>query len=413
MLKLFSSFLMLCLIIGSIQWAGSSVYSTVKITQNLSPSEQLLVESGNKFGFKLFKKIVEEEKNKNVFISPLSISMALGMVYNGANGTTKDAIQETLELTGLSFQEVNESYKTLINSVTRLDSKVLFKIANSIWYRTELSLVKEFINLNKVYYNAQVKGLDFNDPNALKLINGWVSDATGGKIKEIVDTIDPLTVMFLINAIYFKGNWAFEFEKTLTEDDFFNLSDESKKPSKMMTQNGLFDYFETENFQAIDLPYEDDKFSMMVLLPRPGKSVDLLVAEFNQLSWGQWLNRFSEQQGTLQLPKFTLEYELTLNDILKALGMSIAFDPSRADFTPMNKGAERLYINKVKHKTFIEVNEEGTEAAAVTSVEMVLASLGPYPFFIMRVDRPFLFVIRENHSQSILFMGKIVEPLLK
>ena len=337
MLKLFSLFLMLCIIVGSIQWTGSSACSTEKITQNLSPGEQLLVESGNKFGFKLFKKIVGEEKNKNVFISPLSISMALGMVYNGADGTTKDAIRETLELIGLSFQEVNESYKTLINLLTRLDSKVLFKIANSIWYRTELSLVKEFINLNKVYYNAEVKGLDFNDPNALKLINGWVSDATGGKIKEIVNTIDPLTVMFLINAIYFKGNWAFEFEKTLTEDDFFNLSDESKKPSKMMTQNGLFDYFETEDFQAIDLPYEDDKFSMMVLLPRPGKSVDLLVREFNQVSWGQWVNRFSKQQGTLQLPKFTLEYELTLNDVLN---LSLT---AKCDFKPFESLQPFLY----------------------------------------------------------------------
>lgn len=178
-----------------------------------------------------------------------------------------------------------------------------------------------------------------------------------------------------------------------------------------MIQNGTFKYFEAEDFQAIDLPYGNGKFSMTIFLPRLGKSVDSLVAEFNQENWNQWVNSFSGQQGTLQLPKFTLEYELTLNDILKALGMSIAFDPSQADFVRMYKGPERLYISKVKHKTFVEINEEGTEAAAVTSVEMKCTSV--FPSCLMRVDRPFVFTIRENHSQTILFMGKIVEPILK
>ena len=411
MLKLLNFVLMLCIIVGSIQWVESPAWSAEKITQKLSVSEQRLVESGNRFGFKLFKEVIREEKNKNVFISPLSVSMALGMAYNGASGTTKDAIQETLELSDLSLQEMNESYKSLIDSLTRLDSKVLFKIANSIWYRMELSFVKEFMDLNRIYFNAQVKGLDFKDPNAPKVINGWVDETTSGKIKEIVDTIDPLTVMFLINAIYFKGNWACEFERKLTEDDFFTLPDGSKKPCKMMIQNGTFKYFETEDFQAIDLPYGNGKFSMMIFLPRLGKNVDSLVAEFNQENWNQWISSFSKQQGILQLPKFTLEYELTLNDILKALGMSIAFDPSQADFARMYKGPERLYISKVKHKTFVEVNEEGTEAAAVTSVEMKCTSV--FPSCLMRVDRPFIFAIRENHSQTILFMGKIVEPILK
>jgi serine protease inhibitor len=401
--------LLVCLCSGFMQCSTRSVPTKHQTSRELTASERHLVESDNEFGLKLFREIIKEEKNSNVFISPLSVSMALGMTYNGANGETQKAMAEALELSGLTLQEVNESYQSLIELLRGLDPKVRFQIANSIWFRQELSFEKEFIDLNKTYFNAQVKGLNFSDPNAAKTINAWVDENTNGKIKEIVDDpIDPLLVMFLIDAIYFKGTWTYEFDENLTKDDLFTLPDGSKKACKMMTQEGEFQYFENADFQAIDLPYGDGDFSMTIFLPRPQNDIDSLITEFNQENWNRWINSFSKREGTLQLPKFTLEYELKLNEVLKALGMAVAFDPLQADFTKMYKGPDNLFISKVKHKTFAKVNEEGTEAAAVTSVEMELTSVGP----LMRVDRPFIFMIRENKSQTILFIGKIVEPTL-
>jgi serine protease inhibitor len=214
--------------------------------------------------------------------------------------------------------------------------------------------------------------------------------------------------MFLINAIYFKGIWTYQFDKKLTKDDWFTLPDSSKKPCKMMTQDGEFQYFENADFQAIDLPYGNGDFSMTIFLPHSQKDIDSLIAEFNQDNWNKWINSFYKHEVMIEFPKFTLEYELILNNTLKALGMEIAFNPDLADFTKMYKGPESLFISQVKHKTFVQVDEEGTEAAAVTSVEIAMTSAPPW----MRVDRPFVFVIRENKSQTILFIGKIVEPTI-
>jgi serine protease inhibitor len=402
--------LLLCVCLGVLGCSKNSVSADPKGWRELTASEKSLVESGNQFGLKLFKEIIKEEKDKNVFVSPLSVSMALGMAYNGANGETQQAMQKTLELNGLTIQEVNQSYKSLIDLLAGLDPKVKFQIANSIWYRQQFSFEKEFIDLNKKYFNAEVKGLDFSDPNAAKTINGWVDKNTNGKIKEIVDSpIDPLTVMFLINAIYFKGFWTYQFDKKLTKDDWFILPDSSKKACKMMSQKAKSQYFENADFQAIDLPYGNGDFSMTIFLPHPQKNIDSLIAEFNQDNWNKWINNFSKHEVMIEFPKFTLEYELILNNTLKALGMEIALNPDLADFTKIYRGPENAYISKVKHKTFVQVDEEGTEAAAVTSVGIAMTLAPPW----MRVDRPFVFVIRENKSQTILFMGKIVEPTLK
>lgn len=376
--------------------------------RDLTVLEKRLVESDNKFGFKLFKEIIKEEKDKNVFISPLSVSMALGMTLNGANGETRAAMEQTLEFTGMTTEEINQSYKSLIELLAQLDPEVIFQIANSIWYRQGMTFEEEFINLNRTFFNALVRALDFGDPNSVNIINDWVKENTNGKIEKIIERIDPGIVMFLINAIYFKGTWTYEFDKELTQDDSFTLPGGSQKACKMMIQTGGFNYFENNDFQAIDLPYGKGQFRMTIFLPRGSKDVDSLVEEFDAQNWNTWLASFSPDSVTLQLPRFKLEYEIKLNDVLNALGMGIAFVPGRADFTMMYKPGG-LWIDYVKHKTYVEVTEEGTEAAAVTVVAIRDSAGGPEIKF-MRVDRPFVFVIRENHSQTILFMGKIVEP---
>ncbi len=367
-----------------------------------------LVDSDNRFGIKLFKEIVEEEGDTNIFISPLSVSMALGMTYNGADGTTKQAMEKTLELSGLTVEEINLSYKNLIRLLTELDPKVRFGIANSIWYRDSTALPEqEFLDVCVEYFDALVRGLDFNDPFAADTINAWIDEKTDGKIQKIVNApISPLTMMFLINAIHFKGTWTYQFDPNDTQDDLFKRSSGTSVTCKMMEQRGFFKYYAGRGFHAVDLPYGDGSFSMTVFLPYWGGDVDDLVARLDPDSLDYWLGCFSSDSGDVYLPRFKLEYGLTMNRVLTALGMGIAFDPA-ADFSKMYKNVD-VWIDSVKHKTFVEVNEEGTEAAAVTVVEM---TLGPQPpGFWFRVDCPFIFMIRENESGTILFIGKIVNP---
>jgi len=342
---------------------------------DLPSVQKKLVHSNNKFGLKLFREINKTEKDSNIFISPLSVSMALGMTYNGADGATKEAMHQTLEFGDLSIQEVNQCYRYLVDSLTLLDPQVEFDIANSIWYRLcDLLPREEFLSVCQKYFDALVKGLNFDDPSTVDTINAWVDENTNGKIKEIVDgLLDLSTMMFLINAIYFKGTWTYEFDKSETKEGWFYLPHGSNKLCLMMEQRGLYKYFENEVLRVIDLPYGNGDFSMTIFLP-------------NQ--------------------KFKLEYELGLNDVLTKFGMGIAFIPGAADFTKMYQvPVGDAWIDTVLHKTFIEVNEEGTEAAAATVVEIVMG-LG----VVFRVNQPFVYLIREQNSQTMLFIGKIVDP---
>ncbi|NIA28488.1 MAG: serpin family protein [Actinobacteria bacterium] len=378
----------------------------------LSQGEQKIVKASGEFGFSLFKEIQKTQKDENIFISPLSVSMALGMTLNGAANETERAMQNTLGFGGLSDEEINQSYQSLIELLADLDPKVRFQIANSIWYRLGFTVEQPFVDINKTFFNAEVNALNFNSPEAVATINSWVDSNTNGKIKKILDQIDPMTVMFLINAIYFKGTWTYEFDKKLTEDEPFYIGDTTQVTCKMMKQSNDFLYYQNDAFQAIDLPYGNSAFRMTVFLPTPGNSVDALIAQLNAQNWAEWMGQFSKQKGTLYLPKFKLKYEKVLNQVLSALGMGIAFDSGRADFTGINKNGD-LYISQVRHKSFVDVYEEGTEAAAVTIVEMRTTSVGGEPpGFFMQVNRPFLFAIREQNSQTILFMGKIMNPAL-
>jgi serpin B len=382
-------------------------------TRGLTIGEQQLVESSNTFGFELLKEVVKQDGDKNIFISPLSVSMALGMTLNGTDGDTYEAMKQTLELAGLAEQEINKSYESLIHLLRGLDPEVIFQIANSIWYKQGFPVKQSFLDTCQQYFDAVVEGLDFSDPSAVDTINAWVDESTNGKIEEIVDPpIDPLTVMFLINAIYFKGTWKYEFDEQDTRSETFYLLDGSEVQCQMMRQEATLAYYKNADFQAVDLPYGNGKYSMTVLLPAQDKNIDDLIAELNDSNWNGWMANLVERDLALYLPKFTLEYDLLMNDVLKAMGMEVAFSRSQANFGRMYNADQvegNVYIGKVKHKTFVEVNEEGTEAAAVTSVEIMVESVGP-SLTTMRVDWPFIFVIRENHSGSILFAGKIIDP---
>jgi len=372
--------------------------------RDLTEIEQSLVQSSNRFGFKLLSEVVGQSDGGNVFISPLSVSIALGMTYNGTAGTTEEGMRACLEFGELTREEINQGYQDLIELLCNMDPRVTMEIANSIWYREGFEVLQSFIDAMLTFFDALVTAVDFTDPSTVDVINAWVKEKTHDKIDKILNETYADMVMVLINAIYFKGTWTYEFDPGDTKDATFHAPD-GDKTVKMMNLHGELSYQENADFQAVDLPYGFELFSMTVFLPKAGKSVDDLVTMLTDQNWAAWTAGFSVQEIDLALPRFELEYEKTLNDVLKALGMQDAFDPLVADFSGI-KPDHDMWISEVKHKTYVKVNEEGTEAAAVTSVTVVDTAVGP----LMTVDRPFLFVIHDKNSKAMMFMGKIVDP---
>jgi serpin B len=367
------------------------------------------VDANTKFGFKLFSEILKQDSKKNVFVSPTSIAIALAMTYNGASASTQQAMAKALELQGMSLQDVNQANNALKASLEKADPDVQFSIANSLWAKQGIPFKPEFLQRNQQFYGAKITELDFTEPDAPSIINSWVKENTRNKIDQIVQQIDPADVLFLINAIYFKGNWTHKFDKSQTAERPFYLPDGTQKQQPMMSQSGKYRYYENETFQAVSLPYGKERLSLYVFLPRKNTSLDAFQQQLAIENWQQWMSQFKMRNGSIQLPRFKLEYDIQLNTALKSLGMEEAFDDSRANFSNMTSASVK--IDEVKHKTFVEVNEEGTEAAAATSVRATLTSARmPEAPFQMVVDRPFFCAIRDNQTGTVLFMGSIREP---
>jgi serpin B len=368
-----------------------------------------LIAATSRFSFKLYNQLLKQGTGKNRFISPSSVLLALAMTYNGAEGETRQAMARALEIEGLTLEEVNRAFADLKSTLATADPKLQLKIANSLWARKGFSLKPDFIQRTKEFYAAEVTSLDFSNPGAPATINAWVKNNTGDKIDKIVDEISPDKILFLINAIYFKGQWTTEFDKGKTREDDFKLADGSQKKLPMMSQAGKYNYYKGKDFQAVSLPYGSGRMSMYVFLPDKSTSLDQFERNLTVANWETWMKSFRVAPGELILPRFKIEYEVNLNDALKAVGMAEAFDSTRANFSGIAQGG--IYISEVKHKTIAEVNEEGTVAAAVTSVGISVASVQPpQENFIMKVDRPFFVAIRDNMTGTVLFMGSIADP---
>lgn len=378
---------------------------------NLTKKSLELIESDNESGLEFFRKVIKNDTSDNIMVSPLSVALALGMTYNGAEDSTKEAMKETLKLSDLTDDEINAAYKSIVDQLLKLDPKVILSITNSIWYRQNFTVLPEFIKVNQQYYDAEVNELDFNLPDAKDIINDWVDEKTKGLIPEIIDYIPAEAVMYLINAIYFKGLWKYEFDPEATGTQPFYLKNGNVEMVDMMEMENDLLYLSNDLFSAVKLPYGDGAFYMTILLPHSQFTPDNIVEELTNENWNIWMNSFGKQHVVVKLPRFKFEFFRMLNKDLTDMGMGIAFDQYNADFAGINPD-EQLYISRVLHKTFIEVNEEGTEAAAVTAVEISLTSANPDSptamFFV--VDRPFIFTIEENSSGTILFMGKVNRP---
>jgi len=376
----------------------------------LTNGEQAVIGASNAFGFGLLRELDRTRADSNIFMSPLSASMALGMTMNGAAGPTFDEMRAALAFGTRPAAEINASYRSLIDMLRALDPTVDFRIANSIWYRAGFPFEQTFLDESRQFFDARVSGLDFASSNAVPSINDWVRQSTNGKIDKIVDGPIPNdVVMYLINAIYFNGSWTTRFDRNQTRTEPFHTIGGTTAPIAMMRRTDTIRVAETADAQVVDLPYGGGAYTMTILLPKEGKSLRDVVATLTADAWQAAVTGATARSVELQMPKFTLRWEALLNDPLQALGMRQAFQGDVADFTRMSRDAgNRLYISKVKQKAFVDVHEEGTEAAAVTSVEIrVTCACGPQ---VIRIDRPFVFAIRERLSGTVLFLGKIVRP---
>ncbi|MDN3579381.1 serpin family protein [Mucilaginibacter flavus] len=371
----------------------------------LTAAEQQKANADNAFSLKLFKTTLNgNADNNNLFLSPLSVSMAIGMTSNGAAGQTLHDIRNTMNFNNFTEDQVNAYYQKLITELPQLDSKTTLKIANSIWYANSITPVPAFLQVNTTSYNAKVQSADFSNAATKDAINNWVSSATNGKIPAIIDNIPSDVIMYLINAIYFKSTWASKFDAAKTKPDNFYLTGGGTVQANMMNGDGNFNYARNADASILELPYSNKKFSMVVIMPTT-KTVKEYAAGIDSAKWQTLMSSLNPGHADVSLPKFKFSYSITLNGILSTLGMSNAFSDA-ANFTRIN-AAGGLRITEVKHKAYVEVNEEGTEAAAATSVSVGITAA---PVYYFKIDHPFMFAIREMKTGLVLFTGVVNDP---
>ncbi|HUF11767.1 MAG TPA: serpin family protein [Longimicrobiales bacterium] len=376
------------------------------LPRELSAGERSLISSANDFTFALLARAAATEDGPNLVLSPLSASMALGMLLNGATGETRAEMEEALRLAGLDPHDINAGYHDLVELLTGLDDDVAVDIANAVWARQGVPFEPTFLDTVVAYFDATVRTLDFADPASPDVINAWVREQTNDRIDEMVREIDPDAVMFLMNAIYFKGDWTWPFDPDRTQPRPFRRDDGSTVTVPMMDMDEAPHAFaqSDDGTKVLDLSYARRAWSMTFVQPPEGIGAMDFAASLDRASWDALVASLdSVDDVPVQMPRFTLEYERVLNDDLSALGMRRVFtDMAQLDaLTPLS-----VYVHLVKQKAFIAVDEIGTEAAAVTSIEVRVVSLGPHIF----LDRPFLFAIRERLTGTILFVGVVGDP---
>ncbi|KOP66807.1 proteinase inhibitor I4 serpin [Bacillus sp. FJAT-18019] len=369
----------------------------------------VMVKAQNDFGLRLHQEIskIPGQESDNLIISPYSITQALALAYNGAAGETAAEIAEVLGWKGMNAADINEGNRSL-RSLLENGGGVVLNVANSVWHRPGLKLKKAYTETVKGGYSAEVRETDLKQEEGMKAINQWVKEQTSGMIPTIYDR-PPGGAAVLINAIYFNGGWMEEFDPARTVDEPFTLPDGTHKSVPMMKQEGRYGYKEGESWQAIRIPYGDDRMHMLVILPKESSSIH----ELHQQLWRDasiWKEGYSFETVQLGLPKFKAEQGFELSDNLKSLGMVKAFDYGRADFSSMAEEGDEFYIDHVKHRTIVDVSEKGTEAAAVTAVGVEAGAAPPSEPIVMNINRPFFFAIEDRDTGTWLFMGSVLKP---
>lgn len=374
----------------------------------LTADQVTMINTGNEFAFDIFKKItLNTEDSENIIISPLSISTALSMTANGAQGETREDIMEALKLSGLSAEVLNESYRDLIKTLLSVDSRVAISVANSVWTREGFAAKKQFMDALINFYNATTGTFDPNDPQSVTEINTWISDNTNGLIRDMLDEIHPDAMMLLINAIYFKGQWNSRFDESQTVSETFYITGGTEVRVPMMKQKQRFRIHSGDGFLLAEFPYGQGNYVMDVILPDEVDGINNIISSLTNESFNQMIGGLHDAEIELSFPRFKYGFRTELNEILQLMGMDLPFSDA-ADFTGISDLP--LKISRVLHEAFIETNEEGTEAAAVTVVEFVATSIQPSTL-VVKLDHPFMYIIRESSTNSVIFMGRVSDPL--
>jgi serine protease inhibitor len=400
-------FVVITLILTSCKKETSKTSPGEPVPIALTTNQISLIGSGNIFAFNIFRKVVDNAaESENVIISPLSISTALSMTLNGANGSTLGAMLTTLSFDSLTPAIINSSYKSLTQSLLNVDKQVLISIANSVWSEKNFVVKKPFADILTGYYNSESRSFDITDPQAPAQINKWIDTKTNGLITNMVDKLDPTTVMLLINAIYFKGKWKSQFDVANTVQGSFYKPGNVTEQVPMMKQTSDYKIYKGEGFTLAELPYGQGNFVMDVILPDDNNGIDNLISLIDSNTLNGWLNMMSSRKTDLSFPRFKYGYKKELTQILTDMGMGITFG-NYADFS--NISDLKLYISLVLHQAVIETNEEGTEAAAATIVG--ISNTAVMEPLTLSIDHSFMYIIRETTTNSILFMGRVVDPL--
>lgn len=397
--KIFAFVLVLAVLLTTAACGSQPVYESAIIDNSV-------VDGNNKFAIDIFKALNVEDADKNIFISPMSISSALAMAYNGAEGSTKEAMENALGFSGIDRVLVKESFKNLYAYLKKVDKKIDLNIANSIWIKKGEKINNDYIKNTEKNFDARVSELDFSDPGSVDVINKWIKKETNGKIEKMLDSpIDPLIVMYLVNAIYFKGEWSEPFNPNITKDWTFHQYGGGEQTVKMMSRKDSYKFLQSRDFKAVRLPYGNGNTSMSIILPDEGVDINEFIDNLDRDTWYDIRGTMRGDEVEVKIPRFTMEYGIkSLNDSLKSLGMEVAFSET-ADFSGIR---DYVCISEVLHKAIIEVNEEGSTAAASAVAAMTPAAAPVKEPLTFIADRPFIFLITEDTTGTILFMGKVL-----
>lgn len=396
-----------CLSVGMLTSCSEDEPVTPNVKYNpgtikLTTAQQAQVENSNEFAWKFFKEVSKGEQ-QDVFVSPLSVTYALGMLANGAVGDTQKEILEGLEFRSGKVDDINSLCHQLMIESPKLDKSTKVSIANAVVANKNKPLQPDFKNVVEKQYQALVTNQDFSSPATLSFINLWASELTHGMVPQLLDRVHPDAVTYLLNALYFKGIWYRQFDKKRTQQESFTQADGKKLTVKMMHQKERFFAAENENYQTVVLPYGNGSYEMVVLLPREGKDLSSLLQTMDAKKWKDNLKNTHSSEVDLKLPRFTSAYTRELNDVLKLLGMNTMFERGKADLTKMSKA--KAFVSMVLQKAKIEVDEEGSKAAAVTVVETLDAAAPPSRPIMFHANRPFMYAIVEHSTGTIFFMG--------